>query len=71
MEQTKFKTNITCSGCVATVRPYLNETAGEGNWQVDTKNPEKILTVTGDAPAEAIREALKQAGYRAEQLPAD
>ena len=49
METKKFKTNIKCSGCLATVTPHLNEAAGEANWSVDITDPSKILSVNSDA----------------------
>lgn len=68
MEAKKFKTNIKCSGCVATVTPHLNEVAGEDNWQVDLTDPSKLLTVTGDVGEEKVKEALRKAGYNAEKV---
>ncbi len=65
MEKLTFKTNIKCGGCVATVTPFLNKAVGENNWQVDTQNPDKLLTVDG-ATADQVKEALKDAGYKAE-----
>ncbi len=68
METLKFKTNINCSGCIATVTPFLNETAGENNWQVDTDNREKILTVKGDVAEKEIIEAVREAGFKIEPI---
>jgi len=67
MEKTKFKTNIKCSACVAKVTPYLNEVAGENNWQVDLVDPSRTLTVQ-DADEKKITEALIKAGYKGERL---
>lgn len=69
METIKLKTNIKCGGCIATVTPFLNQTAGEGNWHVDTKDPNKILTITtnGVTPR-AVVQAVQQAGFRAEPI---
>jgi len=67
METTKFKTNIKCSACVAKVTPYLNEVAGENNWQVDLIDPARILTVQ-EADEKKITEALQKAGYKGERL---
>ena len=67
MEKLIFKTNIKCGGCVATVTPFLNKTVGENNWQVDTQNPDKLLTVEG-ATVDQVKEALKEAGYKAEPV---
>ncbi|MDH7461114.1 cation transporter [Chitinophagaceae bacterium 26-R-25] len=68
MNTFKFKTNINCSGCVAAVTPALNEVAGKDNWNVDTQNPSKILTVTTDLPGEKITTAVINAGYKIEAL---
>lgn len=64
----KFKTNIKCDACVAKVTPYLNESAGNGNWRVNLADPQKTLTIEGEVSSEKIREALQQAGYKAEQV---
>ncbi|KAB7726466.1 heavy metal transport/detoxification protein [Rudanella paleaurantiibacter] len=69
METIKLKTNIKCGGCVATVTPFLNQTVGDGNWQVDTQNPDKVLTVTTEeATPETVQQAVQQAGFKAEPL---
>lgn len=65
MEKLTFKTNIKCGGCIATVTPFLNKAVGENNWQVDTQNPDKLLTVEG-ATADQVKDAIKDAGYKAE-----
>lgn len=67
METVKLKTNIKCGNCVATVTPFLNEALGEGNWQVDIKDPKKVLTVE-NATTEQVRQAVEKAGYKAESL---
>jgi copper chaperone len=67
METVQFKTNIKCSGCIATVTPVLNELVGEDNWEVDLQSPDKILTVsTEQAGKQEIKQAIEKAGYRAE-----
>ena len=68
METLKFKTNIKCTGCLATVTPHLNEAAGENNWQVDLDNPQKILTVETDKADSEIISAIKKAGFEAEKI---
>lgn len=69
MEKLKFKTNINCSGCVAKVTNQLNETVGEGNWSVDTVNPDKPLTITNtDTPAEQVSAAIKKVAFKAEVI---
>jgi len=69
METVKFKTNIKCSGCIATVTPALNELVGQNNWQVDLQSPDKILTIsTDEANKEEIKQAVEKAGYKAEPV---
>jgi copper chaperone len=70
METLKFKTNIKCGGCIATVTPVLNNLEGINKWDVDVNNPDKVLTVeTKDAGTETkLVNALKQKGYNAEKI---
>lgn len=69
METLKLKTNINCSGCVAKVTPSLNETVGENNWEVDTQNPNKILTVSGtEVNKNEVIRAVQKAGFKAEAV---
>jgi copper chaperone CopZ len=70
MNTQKFKTNIKCSGCLAKATPFLNEVAGQDNWEVDLQTPQKTLTViTESAISEnQIIEAVQQAGYTAEKV---
>ncbi|NHA05533.1 heavy-metal-associated domain-containing protein [Mucilaginibacter sp. HC2] len=70
METLKFKTTIKCGGCIATVTPVLNHLSGVEKWEVDTANPDKILTIEagpGLEPNEVIA-ALAASGYRAESI---
>lgn len=68
MEILKFKTNIKCSGCVSKATPFLDNTAGAENWEVDTNVPEKLLTITSteNITPELIIKAVQEAGYKAE-----
>ncbi len=68
METMKFKTDIKCSGCLAAVTPYLNQAAGEDQWEVDIQNPQKILTVVGSTEEAKIKEAVQKAGFKAEKV---
>ncbi|WP_295811994.1 heavy-metal-associated domain-containing protein [uncultured Apibacter sp.] len=68
-KELKFKTNIDCGGCVKAVTPFLSKVEGISNWNVDTSNPEKILTVDSDgASDEAIVNAVKKAGFTIEKI---
>ena len=69
MKTLKFKTNVNCGGCIATVTPHLNQVKGIVKWSVDTVNPLKILTIeTETLSPEEISDVLKAAGYRADLM---
>ncbi|QEK50947.1 heavy-metal-associated domain-containing protein [Pedobacter aquae] len=69
METIKFKTNIKCGGCIATVTPALNSLKGLNKWEVDTVNADKILTVEAEGiSAQEIADTVKKAGFTAEQV---
>jgi copper chaperone len=69
MKTLKFKTNINCSGCVASVTPHLNKEAGIKEWNVDTNNSDKILTVgTESLDAEDVKNVVEKAGFKAEDI---
>ncbi len=70
METYKFKTNIKCGNCVNTVTPFLNAIPEIIDWEVDTKNPEKTLTINSSDNLEAgkVITALNEAGYQGETI---
>jgi copper chaperone CopZ len=69
METIKFTTNIKCSGCTATVTPFLNNTVGEDNWEIDLQSTDKLLNVVADdIAADEVRKSVEAAGYKAELL---
>jgi len=72
MNTLKFKTNVKCGGCIATVTPYLNQVKGIVSWNVDTTDPLKIMTVeTEGISPEEITSVMKTAGYQAELITAE
>lgn len=69
MKTLKFKTNINCGGCVSKVTPFLNKQKGVESWEVDTKNPDKILTVESNgASEEDVKITLHKIGFKAEKI---
>lgn len=70
METIKFKTTIKCSGCIAKATPFLDETIGKDNWEVDVQNPDKVLTVVRDEnlKEDAVLKAVQAAGFKAEKV---
>ena len=68
MKTIKFKTNINCSACVLKVKPFLDSVNHLDSWEVDTVNPEKVLTVKGnDLKAGDVINHVKNAGYQIEE----
>jgi copper ion binding protein len=55
-------TGMTCSHCVASVTEEVSELPGVTDVQVELETGR--LTVTGDAPADAVRGAVQEAGYQ-------
>ncbi len=55
-------TGMTCGHCVASVTEEVSAVAGVGEVTVDLETG--TLTVTGDAPADAIKAAVEEAGYQ-------
>lgn len=69
MKTLKFKTNINCGGCLSKVTPFLNKQEGVESWEVDTNNPDKILTVeTDSATEEEVKTILQKVGFKAEKI---
>jgi copper chaperone len=70
METLKFKTNINCGGCIATVTPSLNNLKGVKQWKVDTANPDKVLSIEAENGLTTVDviNALKNKGYNAQAI---
>ncbi len=66
MNTLKFKTNIKCGACVATVTPHLTHENGIENFKVDLQDPDRTLTVTTDKSSDEIAKLVQAAGYQAE-----
>jgi copper chaperone len=70
METLKFKTNINCGGCIATVTPLLDNLKGVKHWKVDTANHNKILTIEAEDGLTIVDviNTLKNKGYNAQAV---
>ncbi|GAB3414385.1 heavy-metal-associated domain-containing protein [Niabella aquatica] len=65
----QFKTNINCGGCVTSVKPYLDNAKGIGEWNVDINNKDKVLTVKSEGiTGKEIIETVQKAGFKIEIL---
>ena len=63
METLVLKTNINCGKCVAKVTPFFNENFAIKSWEVDTQNPDKILTIKGQITENQALELIEKAGF--------
>ncbi len=69
MKILKFKTNINCNNCVASVTPFLNNVDSIDEWKVDIENPDKILEVeSDDGSVEDVTTAVAEAGFEIAEL---
>ncbi len=68
MQTLKFKTNIKCAACIATVTPFLNSVGDLKKWEVDTMSSDKLLSAEGvsESLSSQVVDALAKAGYKAE-----
>lgn len=68
----KFKTNINCGGCIASVKPHLDNANEIAQWEVDTGSKDKVLTVKSEGITEQeIIETVQKAGFKIEPLNKD
>ena len=68
-KELQFKTNINCGGCIARVKPELDNAKGIREWNVDTDNPDKILTVQSEGiTANEVIAIIQSKGFKAETL---
>lgn len=62
----QVKTSAKCAGCVAKIGEKLNQFLTPEQWSLDLSNPDKLLIVNVDVPAERVVEAVRAAGFKAE-----
>ncbi|TDS08889.1 heavy-metal-associated domain-containing protein [Sphingobacterium paludis] len=65
----QFKTNLNCGGCVSKVQADLDHADGICEWDVDTTNADKILTVKSEGITEdEVISIINSKGFKAEPL---
>lgn len=65
----QFKTNLNCGGCVSKVKSDLDNAEGICEWNVDTANSDKILTIKSDGITEdEVVAIINKKGFKAEAL---
>ena len=65
MQTLQFNTTINCANCLRAVTPTLNAEPAIQSWQVDTANPNKVLTVTSDLSPAQVVALVEEAGFEA------
>jgi len=69
MKTLRFKTNINCGDCISKVTPYLDGNKYIESWDVDTTNPDKIMTVSGDdITADLVINTINETGFNAVEI---
>jgi copper chaperone len=69
MNTLRFKTNINCSNCIASVTPFLNNVDSIDEWKVDIENQDKILEVISENGSTSdVIHAVEGAGYEIEEI---
>lgn len=64
METRHYHTTINCQNCIRAVSGFIEDVPNIDTWEVDTDNPNKILTVTGEnIDWVSLKEAVLDAGY--------
>ena len=65
----KYKTSMTCGGCVSKVEKFLNAEKDILKWSVDLNSTDKILTIeTENFESNQIPPLLLKLGYKAELI---
>lgn len=68
-KELQFKTNINCGGCIASVKPHLDNKSGIAEWNVDIADKDKILTVKSEGiTQEQVMEVVQKAGFKIEPV---
>jgi len=68
-KEIKFKTTLDCRGCVSKVKSDLDNAAEIQEWNVDTENADKILTVSSKGITEdEVVAIIASKGFKAEPL---
>ena len=69
MDILQFRTNIANPLCVNTASLEIDKLSNVKNWEVNTKDSQKVLTIRGSQlnPTQ-IKKAIKKAGFKAEAI---
>lgn len=63
-----YKTNINCGGCIAKVTPHLDAETRIKSWNVNTDDPNKLLTVEVESlDSHEVMALVQHAGFQIEE----
>src|SRR4026209_655720 len=61
----RYRTNLRCESCVATIKSLLDQKPGIRSWSADVISPDKVLTVEADhLSIDRLNALLGKAGYQ-------
>lgn len=64
-----FKTSINCGGCLARVKPSLDNEKRIVSWEVDLEDPErKLKVVTDECKPSDIIDIVDNLGFEIEEI---
>ena len=65
----RFRTSIMCNGCIAKIKPVLDEAQGIASWQVNLDTPNRVLTIVPDGISEEeLLNLVRGAGFTIEHI---
>ena len=69
MKDLKFKTTLSCGGCLTKVTPGMDAIQGIKEWKVDLESADKIMTVkTSEEVIKEIQSVFEEKGFEVELL---
>ena len=64
-----FKTSINCGGCLARVKPSLDNEKRIVSWEVDLNDPDrKLKVVTNDCTPSDVIDIVDNLGFEIEEI---
>jgi copper chaperone len=69
MKTIRFRTNIPDNDAVKKIKPHLDNLNGISEWDINTEEPGKVLTVKVDGiTGKLVAQTIFKAGFRSEEL---
>ncbi len=69
MSTLKFKSNIKCGACIEKVKPVLDKNSDIKSWEVDLKDPQRVLSIEADnLDVGQLKKEIEAVGYQLEDM---